>query len=213
MKIYLGQTEVECVEARTPLEQQVGLCALPTLADGQGMVFFYANEDVRTFWMPESMRYAIDILFVDANSKVARIATNCTPGSRFRFTGRAKWVVEVPAGFARRSGIVVGTPVGFGAPAAQGVVADQCSDRLRGITTAELYAMRDARFEEASMADIVAQSTETQPYQRAPSVAPSAPLERFRDRQIPADNCPDAGSGFVQEVIRDESWNSPTRPF
>lgn len=202
MIINFGPHSIDCFEAHSPDEQRVGLSELDQLLDGQGMVFVYHNESTRSFWMPASMAFAIDIVFVGANRKVQRIHTNCLPGSKLRFSGAAQWVVELPANSCRKLGIHVGQPVGIDGEVTmeEAVVGAQGSDRLRGLTTAELYAMKEG------------QSTETQPYQRAPSVAPSNPSERFRDHQMPADYVPDAGTSFNFGPVRDESINSPTRP-
>jgi uncharacterized membrane protein (UPF0127 family) len=203
MLVGFGSKLVDCFEAHSQEEQRIGLSEMDALGEDQGMVFAYPDESQRSFWMPSSMKFAIDIVFVGANRKVTRIHDSCLPGSKLRFSGLAQWVVEVPAGFCKKNAVRLGQTVGFDGEVGmqEAVQADVSSDRLRGLTTAELYAMRDA------------QSTTNAPYQRAPSVAPSSPpQDRFKDRQIPADYVEDAGTGFDFGPIRDENINSPTKP-
>lgn len=203
MIIHIGKVSIKAFEAHTAEEQSIGLSHLSELPDGHGMLFVYPNVASRTFWMPDTMKFPIDIMFIDNDATVSRIYKCCTPGSKFRFTGQGKWTLEVPAGFCKRNGIQVGDRVEFNEESNEvnvegGAGAGNSSDRLRGLTTAD-----------SNM------STETAPYSRAPSVKPKTPNEdRFRQNQIPAEWAEGADSDhFDQAIGRDPAveWNSPTR--
>jgi len=77
-----------------------------------GMLFLFDDEQPRSFWMSNTP-VALDILFVSADSQVVNIAKYTTPFSseRYRSGEPAKFVLEVPAGFADSHGILVGDRV------------------------------------------------------------------------------------------------------
>ena len=98
--------------ADTAHERYVGLSDHDSLEDGEGMLFVHAIEAERTYVMRD-MDFDIDILFVGADGEVTTIHHARAPGpgedgEDLRYTGRAKWVLEVPAGTVEGTGIEVG---------------------------------------------------------------------------------------------------------
>jgi len=74
------------------------------------MLFIFPKSDKQSFWMPD-MRFAIDIIWLDEYMKVVHIKESATPESypeKFTTSVPAKYVLEVPAGFSKEKGIVVG---------------------------------------------------------------------------------------------------------
>ena len=106
---------VDVEVANTPEERYTGLSEHESLADGEGMLFVHADEAPRTYVMRE-MDFGIDIVFVGADREITAIETAPAPGpgedgEQIRRSGEAKWVLEVPAGYADRRGIEVGDRV------------------------------------------------------------------------------------------------------
>lgn len=77
--------------------------------DHSGMLFLFPKEQERSFWMANTP-VALDIIFVSADSQIVNIAKYTTPFSseRYRSGEPARFVVEVPAGFADSHGILEG---------------------------------------------------------------------------------------------------------
>jgi uncharacterized membrane protein (UPF0127 family) len=137
MIIQVGETDklIDCYEAITPEEQAQGLTqvsGLPLSPDGlpTGLLFFYDDEDDRTFWMHPQMRFAIDMVFIGANGVVREVYPNCqpgetdpkSPGQLMQFKAPAKWVLEVPVGVAAHMGIMPKVQINFDDDEDAGVV-------------------------------------------------------------------------------------------
>jgi uncharacterized membrane protein (UPF0127 family) len=105
---------VEVRIADTPTERYRGLSDAEKLPPGEGMLFVFPQEDERAFVMRE-MDFALDILFVGADRRVNAIRSAPTPppnaSDLTRYRGQAKWVLEVPRGWAVRHGIEPGDRV------------------------------------------------------------------------------------------------------
>jgi hypothetical protein len=74
-----------------------------------GMLFPFEEEQQRGFWMANTP-VALDILYADADSQIVSIAKYTTPFSSETVSseGPAKFVLEVPAGFTDRHGVLEG---------------------------------------------------------------------------------------------------------
>jgi uncharacterized membrane protein (UPF0127 family) len=77
-----------------------------------GMLFPFEAEEPRSFWMANTP-VALDIFFVSADSQIVRIAKYTTPYSSESIASEApaQYVVETPAGFADRHGLLEGDRV------------------------------------------------------------------------------------------------------
>jgi uncharacterized membrane protein (UPF0127 family) len=92
-----------CSVAEGSWERNVGLLRHKSLAAGEGLWIDPCNA-IHTFFM----RFAIDAIFLSKNLQVVKIKANVEP---WRITGvywRARSVLELPAGEARRLGIRIG---------------------------------------------------------------------------------------------------------
>ncbi|QLH83365.1 DUF192 domain-containing protein [Halosimplex pelagicum] len=105
-------TELATVEARvadTRPKRIVGLSNTSELATGEGMLFVHDAEEEHGYVMRE-MAFPLDIVFVGADERVTTIHHAGVPeGSpETTYSGRGKWVLEVPRGWANRTGVEVG---------------------------------------------------------------------------------------------------------
>lgn len=98
--------------ALTPQQQEQGLMYRKSLAPDAGMLFVFPKTQTATFWMKNTL-IPLDMLFVAADGRIVGIHADATPLSTAPITvgSPSRWVVEVPGGFARRSGIATGDRV------------------------------------------------------------------------------------------------------
>jgi uncharacterized membrane protein (UPF0127 family) len=98
--------------ANTPTTRAQGLSGTQPLKENEGMFFIFENDDLWGFWMRD-MLYPIDIIWLSAQLEVVHIVHAVPPESypaTFEPEEKARYVLEVPAGFAARHGIGIGTP-------------------------------------------------------------------------------------------------------
>ncbi|MFB6135221.1 MAG: DUF192 domain-containing protein [Halobacteriaceae archaeon] len=102
--------------ADTPEERYAGLSDAERLPAGTGMLFVFRSEGRRAFVM-RRMAFPLDIVFVGADGRVTTVRHAPVPppdadeADLVRYTGRAKWVLEVPRGWADRHGVAAGDRV------------------------------------------------------------------------------------------------------
>jgi len=92
--------------ATTPAEQAYGLMFSPPLAAQTGMLFMFAKEAPRSFWM-KNTPISLDMLFFSSDGKLVSIIANTEP---FSLTARksqkaAQYVLEIGGGEAARLGL------------------------------------------------------------------------------------------------------------
>jgi len=109
---------VEVEVARTMEEKMQGLSGREMLPEGKGMLFVYDQPVRPSFWMKE-MRFSIDIIWI-RNGKVVDVSADLPypqlsqPLSElptFSPSEFATHVLEVPAGWAEKNGVVIGSEV------------------------------------------------------------------------------------------------------
>lgn len=111
--ITIGSTQVSVDVADTPLLREQGLSGRAHFAKGQGMLFIFETDDVWGIWM-KNMLFPIDIVWMDAAGVVVSVAPNVSPDTfpkSFRPTSPARYVLELPAGYARDMGLVEGIKI------------------------------------------------------------------------------------------------------
>lgn len=111
----IGGATFRLRDTPTAADQQRGLSVVEGLADDEGMLFRLGGPKVQGMWMKD-MRYAIDILWVGADGTVVHLEHDVAPATYPTVFQNppdrlAVAVVELAAGAARRTGIVVGSPV------------------------------------------------------------------------------------------------------
>jgi uncharacterized membrane protein (UPF0127 family) len=95
--------------ADTFTKRYVGLSDTSALEPGRGMLFVFDGEDGRSFVM-RNMDFPLDMVFVAADGTITTIhhAPVESDGDLTEYTGRAKYVLEVPMGYTNRTGVDVG---------------------------------------------------------------------------------------------------------
>jgi uncharacterized protein len=94
-----------CRVAGTPLARARGLLGRKQFDPGEAMIF-PGTRSVHTHFM----RFAIDVVFLDGNGRIIRVAENVRPW-RALSCRRARSVLELPAGDAGRHGLREGDRV------------------------------------------------------------------------------------------------------
>ncbi|MDO9413217.1 MAG: DUF192 domain-containing protein [Pseudolabrys sp.] len=98
--------------AITETQRAQGLMHRKELPEGQGMLFDFQQEQELGFWMKNTY-VSLDIIFIRADGRILRIAENTTPMSEALIPsqGRARAVLEVVAGTAKKLGMAPGDEV------------------------------------------------------------------------------------------------------
>ena len=114
--------------AVTAEEQVLGLSGRAELAAGSGMLFVWAGESRRSFWMPD-MNFPLDLVWIGGDCTVVAITRDAPPQApgqsraelpRYVVDG-VQYVLEINAGEAALRGVKVGDGVEFG-----GGIAGEC---------------------------------------------------------------------------------------
>ena len=92
--------------ATTPAQQAYGLMFSPPLAARTGMLFIFAKDEPRSFWM-KNTPISLDMLFFASDGQLVTIIANTEP---FSLTARksqkvAQYVLEIGGGEAARLGL------------------------------------------------------------------------------------------------------------
>ena len=98
--------------ASTPTSRQRGLMGRTRLDADHGMLFLYAKEAPRAFWM-KNVHFALDILYLDANWRIVDLVASAppcltTPCGEYPAARPARYVLELPAGSSHRLGLAPG---------------------------------------------------------------------------------------------------------
>ncbi len=96
--------------ASTDELRERGLGGRSSLAANEGMIFVFDKPAVKCFWMKD-MHFPIDIIWLDELKRVVHIETNVQPGTypkQYCPNEKARYVIELKAGEAARSGIQAG---------------------------------------------------------------------------------------------------------
>ncbi|MFH1700290.1 MAG: DUF192 domain-containing protein [Candidatus Zixiibacteriota bacterium] len=93
-------------------EQANGMMRRNTMEELQGMLFIFADETERSFWMKNTI-LSLDLLFVNARNEIVTIHKNAIPfdKSTYKSDAPTKYVVEVLAGFTDKYNIIVGDEI------------------------------------------------------------------------------------------------------
>ncbi len=104
---------------QTPAEREKGLMYRKSLADNQGMLFVFEDEDFRMFWMKNTF-IDLDFLFISSDKVVKNIYQNVprsyeyTPDENVARTfGIAQYILEIPAGQIKKQNLKVGDKLEF----------------------------------------------------------------------------------------------------
>jgi uncharacterized membrane protein (UPF0127 family) len=109
-----GQT-IRVDIADTEAKREQGLGGRVGLAGDEGMLFIFDHDDEYPFWMKD-MHFPIDIIWISSQRSIVDIAPWVTPDSyphSFAPQAPARYVLELPAGYAQAHGVQIGDTVGF----------------------------------------------------------------------------------------------------
>ena len=101
--------------ADEPHEQSQGLSNRESLGQEQGMLFVFQQPLVPSFWMKD-MRFALDMLWLDASGTIIAITKNISPTTfpeTFQPPSPILYVLEVNSGWSDLNNIKVGDIVSF----------------------------------------------------------------------------------------------------
>jgi uncharacterized membrane protein (UPF0127 family) len=112
-----GDLVVNVEVAQSAADQQRGLMDREGLSDGSGMLFIFDSEDRHNFWM-KNVNFPIDIIWIDSNFRIVDITMGAVPCmaepcTLYSPSLPARYVLEVPSGFAGENGVELGGVVGF----------------------------------------------------------------------------------------------------
>ena len=112
-QIQVGQTIIAVEIADTEALRVQGLSGRDSLPQGSSMWFVFEEAGYHGIWMKD-MRFAVDIIFADANGIITMIYHTVSPDTYPRVfypKQPARYVLELPAGFAAANGIAEGSKV------------------------------------------------------------------------------------------------------
>ena len=98
-------------------EREQGLMFRKELGSNEGMLFVFDDENFRIFWMKNTL-ISLDLIFIDGNKAVVDVQEGFLPCKRelcesYTSKAKAKYVLEVNAGFAAENSIKDGDVVSF----------------------------------------------------------------------------------------------------
>ncbi len=112
----IGGSEFAVTIARTEAERQKGLSSTERLPDGSAMLFVFPSDAKWGIWMKD-MRYAIDILWLDADKKIVHLVHDARPDSypetTFEPASDSRYVIELPSGTIKAAGLAKGMSATF----------------------------------------------------------------------------------------------------
>jgi uncharacterized protein len=113
--VHAPKADLHLEVARTAQQREYGLMNRTSLPPHTGMIFVFAQDDQVAFWMKDTL-IPLDMVFVGADGTVRLVDANVAtvpaalPDGQIPLeNGKAKYVIELPAGEAARDGIVTGT--------------------------------------------------------------------------------------------------------
>lgn len=109
--IHIGETTIYVEAATTKLARERGLSGRDGLAPNTGMLFVFDTDGMWGIWMKD-MKFGIDMLWLAEDGTVVTVKPSVSPDSypeSFYPTSPARYVLELPAGFAAAHDIGVGS--------------------------------------------------------------------------------------------------------
>jgi len=96
--IEVNSNQIKVELANNTYKQARGLSNRADLAQGQGMLFIFSNEDIPGIWMKD-MNFNIDVIWLNEQGKVIYFKENISPDTYpevFKPEQIAKYVLELP---------------------------------------------------------------------------------------------------------------------
>lgn len=109
---FSDKLKIKVEIVKTEEERALGLMFRHSLKEDSGMLFIFEVEDYQSFWMKNCF-FPLDIIFLDKNGKIVDIKENFLPCQEdpcpsYQSREKAKYVLEVNAGFSKKNNIKIG---------------------------------------------------------------------------------------------------------
>ena len=116
-RIYVNDNFIDVDVVSTPQERAKGLMDREYLERNKGMLFIFPREGVYYFWM-KNMNFPIDMIWINKDLRVVYFEENVPPClelvcPKYGSEQKAQYVLETPAGWAKRNSIINGTKLSF----------------------------------------------------------------------------------------------------
>ncbi|MGM0439178.1 MAG: DUF192 domain-containing protein [Patescibacteria group bacterium] len=114
-EISLNGGQLKAQIAATDYQRKKGLSSRKEIAEKEGMIFTFEEEDFHSIWMKD-MNFSIDIIWINSEKEIVDIKRNASPDSypeTFRPNKPAKYVLEVKAGFVEKNNLKIGDTLDF----------------------------------------------------------------------------------------------------
>ncbi len=100
--------------AESEYETQTGLMYRESMEDLQSMLFIFSDVAMHSFYM-KNTEFALDIIFIDENQKIASIQKNAQPLDERGLSSKVpvKYVLEINSGLSNNLNIAVGDSISF----------------------------------------------------------------------------------------------------
>jgi uncharacterized membrane protein (UPF0127 family) len=112
-------TKITAEVMTRPADMQRGMMFRDALPDGEGMLFVHGSPGQYSYWMYQ-VKVPLDIIWMDARGRIVEIAENVPPcktaASECPSYGGKQTslvVLELPGGYGRRHGVVLGDVIRF----------------------------------------------------------------------------------------------------
>jgi uncharacterized membrane protein (UPF0127 family) len=109
-EIFIGNAKMDVEIADTSEKMARGLSGRDYVTENNGMLFVYNEPGIYSFWMKD-MKFPLDIIWIEANGKIADITKSALPESYPKsFTSKepAKYVIETSSGWCDKNNIKIG---------------------------------------------------------------------------------------------------------
>lgn len=100
--------------ADTPEERNLGLMYRKSMAENQGMLFLFPEEEFRSFYM-KNTEIPLDIIYLDKDKKIVSIAKNAKPFDETSLPSEAPamYVLEINGGLSDKWQLEKGDEIRF----------------------------------------------------------------------------------------------------
>lgn len=116
VKVRAGSGTVRAELAVTPEQRSLGLMYRKELGENDGMLFVFADDKERSFWMRNTL-VPLSIAYLDADRKVVRIRDMMPLVENGYTSGRpARFALEVNKGWFTEHGVTEGQTLAFELP-------------------------------------------------------------------------------------------------
>ena len=111
--VSVGGVPISVEIADTPALRETGLMNRDSLPANHGMLFVYANEQMRSFWM-RNTKIPLDIAFIDRNGSIVNIEQmEAQTDENTLSTAPAMYALEMSLGWFEANGVGIGDRLEF----------------------------------------------------------------------------------------------------